>query len=134
MLDRFSRLNERISNNPINKVIVVLLRIIVGGTFIFSGFVKCVDPMGSVYKFHEYIAVLGLNNLLGSEVVLAFAIPILELMLGVMINRVWRKVLALFRRKMQQPKSKMRRSELVLRWRLCFGYRPFEDRVHCFCR
>ena len=85
MLDRFSRLNERISNNPINKVIVVLLRIIVGGTFIFSGFVKCVDPMGSVYKFHEYIAVLGLNNLLGSEVVLAFAIPILELMLGVMI-------------------------------------------------
>ena len=85
MLERFSRLNERISNNPINKVIVVLLRIIVGGTFIFSGFVKCVDPMGSVYKFHEYISALGLYNLAGSEVVLAFAIPVLELVLGVMI-------------------------------------------------
>ena len=62
-----------------------MLRIIVGGTFIFSGFVKCVDPMGSVYKFHDYIAALGLNNLAGSEVVLAFAIPVLELVLGVMI-------------------------------------------------
>lgn len=85
MLERFSRLNERISKNPINKVIVVLLRILVGGTFIFSGFVKCVDPMGSVYKFHDYIAALGLHNLIGSEVVLAFAIPVLELVLGVMI-------------------------------------------------
>ncbi len=85
MLERFSRLNERISNNPVNKVIVFLLRILVGGTFIFSGFVKCVDPMGSVYKFHDYIAALGLHNLAGSEVVLAFAIPVLELVLGVMI-------------------------------------------------
>ena len=56
-----------------------------GGTFIFSGFVKCVDPMGSVYKFHDYIAALELNALAGSEVVLAFAIPVLELVLGVMI-------------------------------------------------
>lgn len=85
MLERFSRLNERISNNPINKVLVILLRIVVGGTFIISGFVKCVDPMGSIYKFHDYIAALGLHNLAGSEVVLAFAIPILELVLGVMI-------------------------------------------------
>ena len=85
MLDSFSRLNERISNNPINKVLVVLLRLVVGGTFIFSGFVKCVDPMGSVYKFHDYIAALGFQNLAGSEVVLAFAIPVLELVLGVMI-------------------------------------------------
>ncbi len=85
MLERFSRLNERISNNPINKVLVILLRILVGGTFIFSGFVKCVDPMGSVYKFHDYIAALGLNSLAGSEVVMAFAIPVLELVLGVMI-------------------------------------------------
>ncbi len=85
MLERFSRLNERISNNPINKVLVILLRLVVGGTFIFSGFVKCVDPMGSVYKFHDYIAALGLQNLAGSEIVLAFAIPVLELVLGVMI-------------------------------------------------
>ena len=85
MLSRISQLNERISNNPINKIAVMVLRLIVGGTFIFSGFVKAIDPMGSVYKFHEYIAALGLNNLMGSEVFLAFAIPILELVLGVMV-------------------------------------------------
>ena len=85
MLEGFSRLNERISDNPINKVVIILLRLLVGGTFIFSGFVKCVDPMGSVYKFHDYIAALELNALAGSEVVLAFALPVLELVLGVMI-------------------------------------------------
>lgn len=85
MLSRFSQLNERISNNPINKIVVMILRVVVGGTFIFSGFVKAVDPMGSVYKFHEYITALSLNNLLGSEVFLAFAIPALELVLGVMV-------------------------------------------------
>ena len=85
MLERFSRLNERISNNAVNKAVVILLRILVGGTFVISGFVKCVDPMGSAYKFHDYIAALGLQHLIGSEVVLAFAIPVLELLLGVMI-------------------------------------------------
>lgn len=85
MLERFSRLNERISDHPVNKVAVMVLRIIVGGTFIFSGFVKAIDPMGSVYKFHDYIAALGLDKMLGSEVFLAFAIPVIELVLGVMV-------------------------------------------------
>lgn len=85
MLSRLSQLNERISNHPINKIVVIILRIVVGGTFVFSGFVKAIDPMGSVYKFHEYIATLGYTNLIGSEVFLAFAIPILELVLGVMV-------------------------------------------------
>ena len=85
MLSRISSINEKISNSPINKVVVIILRILVGGTFIFSGFVKAIDPMGSVYKFHEYITALSFSNLIGSEVILAFVIPVLELVLGVMI-------------------------------------------------
>jgi len=85
MLERFSQLNERISNHPVSKIAVIVLRIVVGATFIFSGFVKAIDPMGSVYKFHEYISALGFYNLAGSEVFLAFAVPILELVLGVMV-------------------------------------------------
>ena len=86
MLSRISSINEKISSSPINKVVVTILRILVGGTFIFSGFVKAIDPMGSVYKFHEYITALSFSNFIGSEVVLAFIIPVLELVLGVTHN------------------------------------------------
>jgi len=36
------------------KTIAQLARIIVGTLFIFSGFVKLVDPIGSQYKFEEF--------------------------------------------------------------------------------
>lgn len=77
--------HQNISNSFFNKIAVVLLRIVVGVTFIFSGLVKAIDPMGSVYKFQEYIGALELSTLAGSEVFLAFAVPILELVLGVML-------------------------------------------------
>lgn len=36
------------------KGLVSLIRILVGGLFIFSGFVKAIDPLGTSYKMHEY--------------------------------------------------------------------------------
>lgn len=39
--------------------VVWLLRVIVGATFVVSGFVKSVDPWGSVIKIGEYLAVWG---------------------------------------------------------------------------
>ena len=43
-------------------LIVLLLRLVVGGVFAFSGFVKAIDPWGSVYKFGEYLSVFGFEN------------------------------------------------------------------------
>ena len=85
MASRIVELHKKIASNPFNKVAVVLLRIIVGATFVVSGFVKAIDPMGTVYKFQEYFAALNFTSLAGSEVVLAFVLPAIELTLGVML-------------------------------------------------
>ena len=41
------------------KTLVALLRIAVGGTFLYSGFVKAVDIWGIGYKIDDYFEALG---------------------------------------------------------------------------
>ena len=36
-------------------VMVWLMRVVVGGTFVFSGMVKAIDPWGTYYKIQEYL-------------------------------------------------------------------------------
>lgn len=69
------------------KLLVDLSRIFVGAMFIFSGFVKLVDPIGSQYKFQEYFG----ESVLNLEFLIPFALPfsilliIVEIMLGVLL-------------------------------------------------
>tara|TARA_R110000787_G_scaffold12665_4_gene40692 strand:+ start:1153 stop:2124 length:972 start_codon:yes stop_codon:yes gene_type:complete len=69
------------------KLLVHLSRIFVGAMFIFSGFVKLVDPIGSQYKFEEYFG----ESVLNLEFLIPYALPfsilliMVEIMLGVML-------------------------------------------------
>lgn len=69
------------------KIVTLIFRLIVSLTFIFSGFVKLVDPLGSSYKFQEYFG----SDVLNLEFLIPYALPfsilliIAELLLGVML-------------------------------------------------
>lgn len=43
----------------IKDLITWICRLITGGVFLFSGFVKAIDPWGTIYKFNDYLAVFG---------------------------------------------------------------------------
>jgi len=69
------------------KYLGYVARIIVAVTFIFSGFVKLVDPLGSAYKFQEYFGadVLNLEFLIPYALPFSIVLIILELMLGILL-------------------------------------------------
>lgn len=68
-------------------ILTHITRFIVAITFIFSGFVKLVDPLGSAYKFEEYFGADVLNLEFLSPYALQFSIMLIlaEIMLGVML-------------------------------------------------
>lgn len=49
--------------NILIKILVEISRVILGGTFLFSGFVKAVDPYGFAYKIEDYLSAFGLSSL-----------------------------------------------------------------------
>lgn len=69
------------------KIVTLIFRLIVSLTFIFSGFVKLVDPLGSSYKFQEYFG----SDVLNLEFLIPYALPfsilliVAELLLGLML-------------------------------------------------
>ena len=68
-------------------VLTHITRLLVAVTFIFSGFVKLVDPLGSAYKFEEYFGADVLNLEFLTPYALQFSVILIlaEIMLGVML-------------------------------------------------
>jgi uncharacterized membrane protein YphA (DoxX/SURF4 family) len=68
-----------------------ILRTLFGAVFVFSGFVKAIDPLGSTYKIEDYLRTFGgfFESLADYALPLAIALSTLELLIGLnMILRV----------------------------------------------
>jgi len=67
------------------KTFRIIIRTIVGLTFMFSGFVKGVDPLGFMYKFHEYLEAYHMEWLSSLALFLVVSLCVIEFTIGVML-------------------------------------------------
>ena len=76
---------EAVAASKWNTVIVWVLRVLLGLTFIYSGFAKAIDPWGGMYKLTEYFNVLGFEQLVPASLAFAFILAAIEFMLGLFV-------------------------------------------------
>lgn len=67
------------------KLLRIISRIITGFVFIFSGFVKAIDPLGSAYKFSDYFQAFHLDFLKFLSLPLAILLFTAEFITGVSV-------------------------------------------------
>jgi len=67
------------------KLLRTLSRLLVGFLFIFSGFVKAIDPMGSTFKFKDYFMAFGMDSFVGLAFSLAVILSALEFCVGMLL-------------------------------------------------
>lgn len=73
--------------NRLKTIIVNVSRLILALTFIFSGYIKAIDPLGTQYKIQDYLGALGMREWVADWVTLAASISLagLEFCLGIFI-------------------------------------------------
>lgn len=64
-------------------ILLWISRLLIGFTFIFSGFVKAIDPVGSAIKFEDYFTALHLDFLGHYGLMFAMLLAAIEFLLGV---------------------------------------------------
>jgi len=69
----------------VKKTVVNICRIVLAVTFILSGFVKAVDPLGTQYKIQDYLVAMGMGELLPDFATLGASVLLsaLEFCLGI---------------------------------------------------
>ena len=68
-------------------IIINICRLLLAGTFIFSGYVKAIDPLGTQYKINDYLAAVHLAGIVPDWITLTASISIsaLEFSLGIFL-------------------------------------------------
>lgn len=82
-------------SHTITAVLINTLRFVLAAVFIFSGFVKATDPLGTVYKLGDYAEAFGLGATVPPHGVLLLAAMLLclfEFVLGIcLLFTIWRR-------------------------------------------
>ena len=75
------------AGSTITKLAINVGRLIVAVTFIFSGYVKAIDPLGTQYKIADYLQALGLVGVIPDWMTLAASIALstLEFSIGIFL-------------------------------------------------
>ena len=82
--------------SKLKSTLVNICRFLLALTFIFSGFVKAIDPLGSQYKIGDYLTALGMAGKIPDWVQLMMSISLsgAEFTIGILlllaIRRLWR--------------------------------------------
>jgi len=73
--------------NALKTIAVTLCRFLLAAVFIFSGFVKAVDPMGTHYKIADYLTAMHMTNMLPeiATVTIAVLLAATEFCLGIFL-------------------------------------------------
>ena len=79
-----------IKDNKLNWTLNVIARLVVGAVFLFSSFVKGVDPLGTSYKITEYLTTwqfgsLTFEWLVPMATVMAMTLIVMEFTVGMML-------------------------------------------------
>ena len=72
-----------LNNAKFRTTVVIVSRILLGCVFVFSGFVKALDPYGFFYKQEEYLHNFGLDFLIPAAFVGAVLLAAVEFLLGI---------------------------------------------------
>ena len=82
--------------NKLKTLLVNLSRALLALTFIFSGFVKAIDPLGSQYKIAEYLEAVQLSAYVPdwAQLMVSIALSAIEFTLGVILLLAIRRRLA----------------------------------------
>lgn len=71
--------------DKIKKTLTEIARVVLGLTFIFSGFVKSIDPYGTAYKVADYLTAFNLSSLSFLEMPISFFLCGFEMALGIVV-------------------------------------------------
>ena len=67
-------MEEKVRKNDLpEKILVNSFRVLMGLTFMFSGIVKAIDPMGTQIKLSDYLYAFGMGGVMLDSTLLIFA-------------------------------------------------------------